>query len=257
MLSAPFALSDRPVLWAHRGASAEAPENTLAAFQLAAAQGADGVELDAQLCGSGEPVCFHDTTLGRTTGSPGLLEETPFSRLRTLDAGSFLGPRFAGERVPLLAEVLEALPRHVLVNIELKCDRPDDRGLTAAVVRLVAGLRARERVLLSSFNPACLGRARALDPGLQRALLFASDQPLWLRSAISARPVGALALHPEAALVTAPAAARWRRRGYTLAAWTVDAPDEAHRLWRCGVSGIITNRPAALRAALGDLFPLP
>jgi glycerophosphoryl diester phosphodiesterase len=251
VLAPPFARPDRPVIWAHRGASAEAPENTLAAFRLAAAQGADGVELDAQLCGSGEVVCFHDATLGRTTGQSGLLEETPWSVLRTLDAGGRLQAQHRGERVPLLAEVLAELPRGLLVNIELKCERPDDRGLTAAVVQLVRAAAAEERVLLSSFNPLCLWRARALAPGLPRALLFASDQPPWLRHPLAARPLWAAALHPEGLLVTPARAARWRRRGYTLAAWTVDEPAEAERLWSAGVSGLITNRPAALRAALG------
>src|SRR5229473_3211699 len=103
MLDARFFRQGRPTVWAHRGASHDAPENTLAAFTLAARQGADGIELDAQLCGSGEVVVFHDATLGRTTGHPGLLEETPWAALRKLDAGARKGPAFAGERIPLLA----------------------------------------------------------------------------------------------------------------------------------------------------------
>src|SRR5580658_6163343 len=102
-----FARSDRPVIWAHRGASRDAPENTLAAFTLAARQGADGIELDAQRCASGEVVVFHDTSLARTSGKPGLLAEAPWSELRQLDLGSRKSARWAGGRIPLLAEVLD------------------------------------------------------------------------------------------------------------------------------------------------------
>ena len=251
MPASPFERHGRPLVWAHRGASREAPENTLAAFALAVAQGADGVELDAQLCGSGEVVVFHDASLGRTAGAPGLLEETPWPRLRSLDAGRFKGARWAGERIPLLAEVLAATPNSLLVNVELKCERPDDRGLTAAVVAVICEARAEGRVLLSSFNPLCLARARALAPGLPRALLFEAHQPLWLRAALTAPLLAPVALHPEAALATREAVSAWRRRGYLVACWTVDDPAVARRLWESGVAGLITNTPGALRTALG------
>ena len=159
-----FARSDRPLIWAHRGASREAPENTLAAFALAASQGADGIELDAQLCASGEAVVFHDTSLARVSGTPGLLAEAPWTALQKLDLGARKGARWAGERIPLLADVLAGTPRSLLVNIELKCERPDDRGLTAEVLRVVRDTQSEERVLLSSFNPLCLARARSIWP---------------------------------------------------------------------------------------------
>ncbi|HTO98767.1 MAG TPA: glycerophosphodiester phosphodiesterase family protein [Myxococcales bacterium] len=246
MLPAHFSRDGRPLIWAHRGASAEAPENTLAAFALALRQGADGVELDAQRCATGEVVVVHDDSLARTAGHPGLVTATPWSTVRGLDAGGWKGAAFRGERVPLLAEVLESFPR--LVNVELKCDRADDRGLTAEVVRVVRGAKAEDRVLLSSFNPLCLARARLLAPGLPRAMLFERQQSWPLRSALAAPLVGARALHPERVLATPSRIARWRRRGYSVACWTVDDPEEAGRLHLGGVSGIITNRPEAMRA---------
>src|SRR5713226_5970042 len=153
MLPSGFARAGRPLIWGHRGASFDAPENTLAAFTLAQAQGADGVELDAQRCASGEVVVLHDESLGRTTGFAGLVTETPYATIRALDAGARKAERWRGERVPLLEEVLEAFP--LLVNVELKCERADDRGLTAEVVRVVREARAQDRVLLSSFNLLC------------------------------------------------------------------------------------------------------
>src|SRR3954466_12698696 len=108
------------LLLAHRGASADAPENTLDAFSEAVAQGADGVELDAMVCGSGEVVVCHDEKLDRLPGPPREGRTTSYWKLKGADVGSRLG--FAPERIPLLEEVLDALPSHFLVNIELKCD---------------------------------------------------------------------------------------------------------------------------------------
>jgi glycerophosphoryl diester phosphodiesterase len=242
--------SDRPAIWAHRGASADAPENTLPAFLLAVEQGADGVELDAQLCRSGEVVVLHDSTLGRTAGHPGLVAETSWTQLRQLDAGHRLHARWAGTRIPLLAEVLEAVAPRLLVNVEIKSDLPDDRGLAAAVVRVIREAKARDSVLLSSFNPFCLSTARALDPDLPRAFLFEAGSPLPLPPDVTARLVGASAVHPEARLATPGAVARWHRKGWRVACWTVDDPERARRLASIGVSGLITNRPGLLRAAL-------
>lgn len=249
MLPAGFAIAGRPLVWGHRGASADAPENTLASFALAAQQGADGVELDAQRCGSGEVVVLHDESLGRTTGFAGLVTETPYALVRKLDAGSRKAERFRGERVPLLSEVLDAFPR--LVNVELKCERADDRGLTAEVVRLIREAGAAERVLLSSFNPLCLLRARLLAPRIPRALLFEQEQEWWLRSGLSAPALEVAAVHPEHVLATPGRVRRWLARGYSVGCWTVDDPAAAARLWDSGVTGIITNRPSAIRSRWG------
>ena len=244
MLPAHFIPAGRPLIWAHRGASADAPENTLAAFSLALAQGADGIELDVQRCASGEVVVIHDDSLARTTGHAALVTASPWSTIRMLDAGSWKGERFQGERIPLLSEVLKAFPR--LVNVELKCDRADDFGLTAQTIEEIRKARAEERVLLSSFNPLCLLRARVMAPGIPRAMLFEREQRWRLRSSLAAPAVGACAVHPEHALATPGRVARWARRGYSVACWTVDDADLADRLYRSGVSGVFTNRPAAM-----------
>src|SRR5919205_720316 len=103
MLPAHFIQPGRPLIWAHRGASADAPENTLAAFSLALAHGADGIELDAQRCASGEVVVLHDDSLVRTTGFAALVTNASYSVVRTLDAGAWKAERFRGEHIPLLA----------------------------------------------------------------------------------------------------------------------------------------------------------
>src|SRR5512134_3488878 len=108
----------RPLVLGHRGASAAAPENTLAAFRLAMAQGADGVELDVWRCATGEVVVAHDEDLVRVAGAPLRVPDAPLAALRALDVGAWRGEQWRGERIPLLEEVLEALPRAV-VNVEL------------------------------------------------------------------------------------------------------------------------------------------
>jgi len=246
MLPAHFHRDGRPLVLGHRGASAEAPENTLAAFSLALQQGADGIELDAQLCASGEVVVVHDASLARTTGFAAPVTHASWSVIRTLDAGSWKSGRFRGERIPLLLEVLESFPR--LVNVELKCDLADDAGLTGEVVRVIRAAKAEDRVLLSSFNVACLWRARLLAPRMPRALLFESEQRWPLRSGLLAPLLGVAAMHPEHVLALPRRVSRWRRRGYTVGCWTVDDPYLAASLHQSGVEAVITNWPARILA---------
>src|SRR2546428_2836708 len=216
------------------------PISTLFPYTTLFRSDADGVELDAQRCASGEVVVVHDESLARTTGLGTLVTDAPYSVIRTLDAGAWKSARFRGERIPLLAETLEAFPR--LVNVELKCDRADDRGLTAEVVRVVQGARAQDRVLLSSFNPGCLWRARSMAPAIPRALLFEAEQRWILRSALA--PLrGACAMHPERVLATPERVSRRRRRGYSVACWTVDDPEAAARLHQIGAEYIFPKAP--------------
>jgi len=119
--------------------------------------------------------------------------------------------------------------------------------LTAEVVHLVREAKADDRVLLSSFNPICLWKARMLAPHLPRALLFESQSAWPLRTGLSAPALEVVAMHPEKILATPERVAGWRKRGYLVACWTVDDLEEAQRLFRSGASGIITNRPGPMR----------
>ena len=146
--------------------------------------GADGVELDVWRCASGEVVVIHDEDTGRTCGERVVVPDAPLARLRALDAGAWKGPRFAGERIPLLAEVLEALPGAV-VNVELKARR-GGRGGDAALARAVAGViaaaRAEARVVVSSFDFGLVAAFRAAAPAVATGLLFEASWHRWLRA---------------------------------------------------------------------------
>ncbi len=234
----------RPLVLGHRGASAEAPENTLAAFRLAVEQGADGVELDVWRCATGEVVVIHDEDARRTAGRALAVPETSWPALRGLDAGAWKGDRFRGERIPLLSEVLEALPG-VLVNVELK-GRAGDHRLAEAAAQVIRGAGAAERVIVSSFRVGLLAAFRRAAPEIARGFLFEGDRMWRLRAPLSARFVRAQAVHPEARLVTPPRARRWSRRGLAVVAWTVDEPAEVERLVALGASALISNVPGAV-----------
>src|SRR5262245_9472854 len=192
--------NERPLVIAHRGASADAVENTLPAFRLAREQGADGVELDVLRCGSGEVVVFHDDDLVRLARRPGRIRDLDYGQLRKIDLGG-------GATIPLLDEVLAELGG-MLVNVELKTSphwlgRAHDDGLAAAVAASIARHGLQDRALVSSFDPLLLLRFRRVAPGVATGLLFAREQSAPLRRAWAAPLVRPAALHPEAVLVDA------------------------------------------------------
>ncbi len=234
----------------HRGASSDAPENTLVAFQRALDQGADGVELDARLCGSGEVVVFHDPRLERLTGATGRVADTPWSTLARLEVRA--GPAGAGPgRIPLLSEVLEALPRTALVNVELKSEDWTGTRVAEAAGALLAAGRHEDHVVVSSFDARCLLRLALAHPRLKRGLLLDPERSQRVQRHLLLPLLGRDAVHPEAGQVTEADVRHWHARGREVAVWTVDDPEVARRLRAWGVDACITNRPGALRAELG------
>jgi len=247
---------------AHRGASAAAPPNTLAAFEKAIELGADGIEFDVHLSADGVPVVIHDFTVDATTDGSGRVAEMTLVQLKQLDAGSTFDPAFAGERIPTLEEVLETVGSRLLLNIELKTTSLRDNGLERAVIAQIeqhsggCGQRWRQTaacsndVLLSSFNPFSLRRAKRIAPHIPVGLLYAPDLPLPLRYAWLAPMVHHEARHPEHRMVDTHYMAWARRRGYRVNTWTVDDPDEMRRLIGLGVDSIITNIPDTLSSII-------
>jgi glycerophosphoryl diester phosphodiesterase len=236
---------------AHRGASAVAPENTLAAFEKAAEVGADGIELDVRLCADGVPVVIHDATVDGTTDGSGRVAEMTLTQLRQLDAGAWFDPAFAGEPLPTLAETLATVGGRLLLNIELKGEGVLDRGLARAVVDLVKQHELTERVLLSSFNPLILRRVQRIAPQIPTGLLYTSARLPRPASLASPRPY--TALHPHVSVVSADHLKWIRRHTYRIHVWTVDDISEMRRLIGWGVDGIITNAPGLLHDLLGTM----
>ncbi|HHX43131.1 MAG TPA: glycerophosphodiester phosphodiesterase [Chloroflexi bacterium] len=246
----PLFYHSQPLVIAHRGASGSAPENTMAAFQAAIDEGADGIELDVTRCASGEIVVIHDDTVDRTTDGSGAVADLELDALRALDAGSWFAPSFAGERIPLLAEVLDAYGASLRINIEIKGRELCDGGVEKEIAAMVRERRLQESVLISSFNPCALKRMQAAAPELQRGLLFVAPSTMFRAWSWAGHWVEAHALHPSAAGLDAAWVARAREGGYRVNAWTVNDPEEMLRVVASGVDGVITNYPGRLRALL-------
>lgn len=228
-----MAPSPFPLIIGHRGASADAPENSLAAFALAQEQGAHGIELDVMLSADGIPVVIHDDTLDRTTAATGPVAARTAAELEALD-------------VPTLDDVFLTFGPSLLYNVELKLYSLRDRGLEAAVADRIAAYHLESRVLISSFHPACVRRARRhLTRTTPIALLHHTR---WLRAAH--HWLALEAIHPDYKLVDDAYMAWARAHGYQVNVWTVDDPVAAQRMVDLGVHAIITNRPRYLREQL-------
>lgn len=256
-----------PLIIGHRGASAVAPENTLAALDRALADGADGVEFDVRLARDGVPVVVHDATLGRTASRPEPVASLTSAELRRADAGSWFNRRFpalardeyAREGVPALAEALELVGQRArVVYVELKCEEAGEYPrLAREVVGHIRELGLSERAVVKSFEHAAVREARRLAPEIRAAALFDAGLS---RPFISARAAVERTLACDAqevslhhTLVRGRVVEAARRHGLDTITWTVNAETWAGRALRLGLRAVITNRPAELRAALDEI----
>jgi glycerophosphoryl diester phosphodiesterase len=233
----------RPTIFAHRGASAHAPENTLAAFELALAQGADAIELDAKLSADGHVIVMHDATVDRTTDSHGRVKDRSLAELRSLDAGAFFAEKYRREKVPALEEVFEALGKRMFVNVELTNYNTPGDHLVESVCMLVKKFGLQKQVLFSSFFASNLSKARGLLPEVPRGLLaFTGLLGAWARSFGFA--FGKYqALHPHLKDVTPQQVQRVHRLRRRVHVWTVNTAEDMRRLFHWGVDAIFTDDP--------------
>ena len=244
-----------PDIVAHRGASRDAPENTLADFQLAWDQGADGIEGDFRLTADGELVCMHDATTERTGGAAMVVAESTLEQLRTLEYGAWKGPGWAGEPAPTLLEVLRTVPRTGRIYIELKCGPEALSAVRTAIGR--SGLRARQIVIISFDERTVLEARRQLPAhraywitGLKQedgAWTPGTEEILATLDRCAANGLDARA-EPDGlddALLEG-----LRMRGLELVFYTVNDAGLAARLRELGALSVTTDRPGALRAEL-------
>jgi glycerophosphoryl diester phosphodiesterase len=243
-------------LIAHRGASHDAPENTIAAFRLAWEQGANGIEGDFRLTRDGEIVCLHDATTGRTAGVDLAVADSTLAQLRELDAGAWKGGAWAGEPIPTLREVIATVPPGKKLFIELKSG-PEILSPLADVLN-GSGLDP-EQVAIFSFDEELITASRELFPRSKR--LWITDYTRdWLSGGWkptigeilqTLERTGVDGLASEAhRLVDAAFVQAIRAAGMELHLWTVDAPRTAARFLALGVDSIITNRPGWLQSSL-------
>ncbi len=229
---------------AHRGYSGMAPENTMASFRAALAEGADGVEFDVHLSAEGVPVILHDADLARTTNGHGEVQSHTVAQLQTLDAGSWFAAEFADERIPTLHQALELFHGKTTPYIELK-----SAGAAEPTVALLRELGMIEQVVIMSFDEVLLEQVKAADTHIRRRLLLGADgsanpEESWRQAATR---TGMTHLSIDHAALTPQRVAWLHAMGYHVVAWTVNDAARMRELIAMGIEGIITNEIGALR----------
>lgn len=235
----------KPMLFAHRGASAYAPENTIAAFELALQQFKSqppAIELDAKLSIDGQVFVFHDLTVERTTNGKGKISEFTLQQLQELDAGSYFDQRFLGEKIPTLDSVFEVIGTKAIINVELTNYSTPRDGLIEHVAELVTRHNLTNNVIFSSFLPGNLRKMARLLPDVPRALLTVRgilgviQRSIWVELNTSYQAVNPDYRDTTLALVNAA-----HRKGRRVNVYTVNDPQEIQRLAEIGVDGIFTD----------------
>ena len=270
-------MTAQPLIFAHRGANAVAPENTLPAFEKALELGADGIELDVQATADGALVVLHDFSLGRTTTGDGLLRAHTLAQLADVDAGVRFDNSYTGTPIPTLEQVFDLVGERCIVNVEIKNLDWDGGSEAEPLTRTVQRRRLHDQVIVSSFNPFALLKMRQLDPSIALGLLYfprlprPTGQPgnliqkvrqlplkhlfLHLSRTWSSSRIAPQALHPYFESIDVQLVTQARSRGQLVNAWTVNSATEALRLARLGVNAIITDLPDAIRQGLSMADP--
>jgi len=234
-----------PLTISHRACQGHAPENTLAGVRTALAFGVDAIEIDVQASRDGVPVLVHDEMVDRTTDGAGRVDELTIDQLKALDAGQGFAGRFAGERIPTLAETLDLTRHTCLLVIEIK-----QRGIEEEVAAVIRRLHAEAMTMLWSFHPEVVEASRTVLPEVPAVQLWSgrSGDTAALLEGTVRRGAQALSVHHARVDETLVRAARLR--GLSVFTWTVDAPEEQTRVAASGVAGICTNVPDVLQATL-------
>jgi glycerophosphoryl diester phosphodiesterase len=244
----------RPLVFAHRGLSSLAPENTLASFRKARDAGIPGIELDVHLTADGKLAVIHDYDAVRVASSPLEMERATWKEVAALDIGSWMGAEWKGQRVLELGELLEEFGETFYYDIELKTRVAADYGLESTVASRLRDAFASKpglsgRVLVSSFNPLSLARFKYLAPAMPTASIWAGDAevPAYLRHG-EGRWLGKVdVLKPHFSKVRRLSSIRWRRFGrYPVIPWTIDDAQSAARVLALGCAGLVSNRPHEL-----------
>lgn len=236
-------------VWAHRGASAYAPENTMAAFKKAIAMGADGIELDVHMSADGKLMVIHDETVDRTTNGSGRVVDLRCAELKALCASNGM-EGFENARIPMLKEIYGLLRDSDLwINVEIKCDKVIYPDIWLRLLELEREMGMEGRILYSSFNHYVLAELKKLAPTAMIGLLY--NIPLY-DPWVYAKYMGAYSIHPHSLLLQCPGlVSGCHENGVAVCPWTVDDEETLANCKAFGVDAVITGKPDLARTILG------
>jgi glycerophosphoryl diester phosphodiesterase len=242
-------ISAQPLVIAHRGASAYAPENTMAAFELAIDLGADAIELDLRQTKDSVLVFLHDADVDRTTNGTGNVKDFTFSELQKLDVDSWFDKEFSDEKIPSLQEVVDLLVDSTLIIIELKEGNETYPGIEENVVSLIKENGIEAQTILKSFDPNVLERLRKIDPTIPLLYVYAVRIP-WLGMIIdrgvtfdSVYDLDVEYLQPHRFFLSKSFVEDAHAKGYKIISWGVNSTEAISESLDFGVDGIETDYP--------------
>ncbi|MBD3861054.1 glycerophosphodiester phosphodiesterase [Bacillus sp. 28A-2] len=227
---------------AHRGSSSAAPENTIAAFDLAVQQGADYIELDVQLTLDQHVAVIHDDTVDRTTDGSGLVKSYTLDQLKKLDAGSWFGERFANERIPTLQEILERYSQRIGILIEIKHPK-HQIGIEKEVVDIINRFAYSRHIMIQSFDAQALQRVKAFAPSLKTAFIIKPSILKLAKRKLAVYSSFADCLNMKKTMIN-----RWwidciHSFGMDVFIWTVKDQKTANRIKKYPIDGVVTDHP--------------
>jgi len=241
-----------PAVFAHRGYSIRAPENTIAAFDLAIHHSADGIELDAKLTNDGRVVIIHDQTVDRTTNYQGRVKSFTLKELQVMDAGSHFDQIFEGEKIPSLDEVLHRFGNKTFINIELTNYSDPFNDLPLTVARMLSTKGLIHNILISSFNPIALYKFHQILPDVSLGfLILPGKKGFWARI-ITNLLVPYDSLNIEFNDVSKEFVNKFHSKNKKIFVYTVNNPDDIRKMAMYKVDGIITDDPSLARQILQD-----
>ena len=232
-----------PVIFAHRGASSHAPENTLSAFQLAVDQGARAIELDVQLTKDREVVVFHDMDISRTTDGAGKISSLTLAEIKRFNAGISFSPGYQNEKVPSLAETLDSLPQDIFINIELKNLHTPFDDLPARTASVIRDCKAQSRILISSYNRIALGRFFKEIPTIPLGYLPRSALNARLLSRFPYLMQNLQSIHLSFRFLTPELVKIFKMSGKMVFAYTLNHSQDIMRAMTMGIDGFFTDDP--------------
>ena len=231
-------------IFAHRGASGYAPENTLAAIKKAIEMKADGIEIDIQLTKDGKIVVIHDWKVDRTTTGRGFVYELDFDYIRSLDAGQWYTKDFIGEIIPTLEEVLNILPNDMMLNIEIKDTARKHSNIEEKMLEVLKKYPEKFDNIIVKIK-----RLQELEPKLKLALLTDSEF-IEIEKYLSTNGLNSYSYHPEINLVSKEDVEILHKKGIKVFVWTVNKEEDLAYLVKLGVDGVITNYPDIMKELL-------